>query len=401
MGHRYTKVTPITDDGVYDKHLSISHQPGTNRAVQHLHPCDETPVRAERGGGDRRGVCGGEELEEKGGGGEERGDRELKEASRVQEKRKRGKWWRRLISILTPAKKPLPESPSCQQCNEGEQMKVAWARKSSDDYIFSHYTIGDKLGKGGFGVVYEGKRLEDGLKVAVKYVTKGQDTECISIPDHPNPLPKEIALTILANKGPSDPHIIKLLDWQDHEDHYVLILECPSPCENLEEFLYHRGGTLDENTTRHIMEQAIHAADLCCQRGVFHRDVKLENLLINKETSEVKLIDFGCADILKKSSYKTYDGTDAYAPPEYKLKGKYYGKPATVFSLGMVMFALLCGHFPTHYDIFQLKYKRYTYIQPSRSKDCCGLLRELLNPHYSERISLSQILSHNWFKVYI
>ncbi|XP_056312713.1 serine/threonine-protein kinase pim-2-like [Danio aesculapii] len=312
-----------------------------------------------------------------------------------------GKWWRRLISIFKPAKKPLPESPSCLQCNEGEHRKVAWTGKSSDDYIFSHYTIGDELGKGGFGVVYEGKRLDDGLKVAVKYVTKRQDTECITIPDHPNPLPKEIALTILANKGPSDPHIIKLLDWQDHEDHYVLILECPSPCENLEEFLYHHGDTLNESTTRHIMKQAIHAADLCCQRGIFHRDVKLENLLINKETLEVKLIDFGCADILKKSSYRTYNGTEAYAPPEYKLKGKYYGKPATVFSLGMVMFTLLCGHFPTHYDIFQLKYKRYSYIQPRQSKDCCRLLRELLNPYQNERICLSQILSHNWFKVYI
>lgn len=152
MGHRYTKVTPITDDGVYDQHLSIPHQPGTNRAVQHLHPCDETPVCAEGGGGGggeelgEKGGGGGEELEEKDGGevleekggggggegGEERGERELEEACRVQEKRKKGKWWRRLISIFKPTKKPLPESPSCQQCNEGEQRKVAWAGKSSD-----------------------------------------------------------------------------------------------------------------------------------------------------------------------------------------------------------------------------------------------------------------------------
>ncbi|KAL0179058.1 hypothetical protein M9458_024500, partial [Cirrhinus mrigala] len=100
-----------------------------------------------------------------------------------------------------------------------------------------------------------------------------------------------IALTLLANNGHHVPQIIRLLDWTDHPDHFVMVLECPSPCENLVD--------LDEDTVRHIMWQAAHAANVCCLRRVLHRDVKLENLLINRETSEVKLIDFGCGDILR------------------------------------------------------------------------------------------------------
>ncbi|XP_016100989.1 serine/threonine-protein kinase pim-1-like [Sinocyclocheilus grahami] len=322
------------------------------------------------------------------------------------------------------------------------------------DYIFSRYTIGDQLGKGGFGVVYEGRRLEDDLNVntnntlsshqmfvlshplvALKYVTKTQHTECIFFPDHPVPLPKEIALTILANKGPSVPEIIRLLDWQDHPDHFVMVLECSSPCENLVEFMRCHSGSLDEETARQNMWQSaqrckhvlhprsaqlgkggfgvvyegrrladdlkvalkyvtktahrmyihcvtvealmkkqhgkscgsrLNAANMCCLRGVLHRDVKLDNLLINRETSEVKLIDFGCGDILRRSPYKSYHGTAVYSPPEYHSRGKYYGRPATVWSPGGLMFTMLCGRFPSDYDLFLLHYKHWS--KPGLSK---------------------------------
>ncbi|RXN10821.1 serine threonine- kinase pim-2-like protein [Labeo rohita] len=267
---------------------------------------------------------------------------------------------------------------------------------SVNDYIFSRYTVGDQLGKGGSGVVYEGRRLDDDLKVALKYVTKTENTECIFIPDHPNPLPKEIALTILANKGPSVPEIIRLLDWTDHPDHFVMVLECPSPCENLHQFIRRHGGSLDEETTRQIMRQAAHAANMCCLRRVLHRDVKLQNLLINRETSEVKLIDFGCGDILRRTPYRSYSGTAAYSPPEYHSRGKYYGGPATVWSLGILMFTLLCGRFPCDYDLFLLEYKQRS--KPGLSKECCDLLRRLLHEKPSRRLGLGQIMSHNWFK---
>ncbi|RXN07045.1 serine threonine- kinase pim-2-like protein [Labeo rohita] len=234
------------------------------------------------------------------------------------------------------------------------------------DYIFSRYSVGDQLGKGTFGVVYEGRRLEDGLKVALKYVTKTQNMECIFIPDFPAPLPKEIALTFLANNGHHVPQIIRLLDWTDHPDHFVMVLECPSPCENLVEFVRRHGGSLDEDTVRNIMWQAALAANVCCLRRVLHRDVKLENLLINRETSVVKLIDFGCGDILRRSPYGSYYGTAVYSPPEYNSWGMYYGRPATVWSLGIVMFTLLCGHFPSDFDLFLLQYKQF--CKPGLSK---------------------------------
>nr|XP_021332678.1 serine/threonine-protein kinase pim-1-like isoform X2 [Danio rerio] len=218
----------------------------------------------------------------------------------------------------------------------------------------------------------------------MKVVLKSSDMDYLSIPGHPTPLPLEVALTILANNGQTVPQIIQMLEWQERPDSYTMILERPSPCEDLFDFLERHGGTLSENMARHIMWQVVQAAHMCCQRGVLHRDIKLEKLLINKETHEVKLIDFGCGDLLKTSAYATFcglycsslqfeilllqhhilnsisfltvtneenllfSGIEDYCPPEYRSCGRDFGKAATVWSLGVLLYELLCGEPPKH-----------------------------------------------------
>ncbi|KAL0172204.1 hypothetical protein M9458_032515 [Cirrhinus mrigala] len=104
---------------VYEQHPSTPPKPSTNMAVQHPHPCDETPVGA--GGG---------------GGGEKEEEEERKEEGGVKEKRK-SKWWQRLRSFFRAAKKH-PKSSSGQgeveqqQQDDREKRKVAWAGRSSD-----------------------------------------------------------------------------------------------------------------------------------------------------------------------------------------------------------------------------------------------------------------------------
>lgn len=87
-----------------------------------------------------------------------------------------------------------------------------------------------------------------------------------------------------------------------------MVLERPSPCQDLGNYVQRFGGTLTEDLAWLVMWQATYAADMCCRRGVFHRDIKLNNLLINPETLEVKLIDFGCGDLLRESGYGVFCG---------------------------------------------------------------------------------------------
>ncbi|KTG47756.1 hypothetical protein cypCar_00015840 [Cyprinus carpio] len=268
---------------------------------------------------------------------------------------------------------------------------------TTEDDILSRYEIGKMLGEGGFGCVYEGKRLEDGLEVAVKIASKPRNMKYIYVPSHPAPLPLEIGLLLLVNKEPRVPEIIQLLDWQDQPERYIMVMERPSPCKDLWDYVMLQGGFLSEDIARFIMAQATKAAHTCCQRGVFHRDIKLENLLINPETLEVKLIDFGCGDLLQDSGYERFCGTPEYCPPEYYMDHKYHGKPTTVWSLGVLLFMLVCGRYPEPRDVELIDYG--VWFEPDLSNECRHLIRSLLNESPSQRIGFGEILLHDWFKV--
>ncbi|CAM4732566.1 unnamed protein product [Leuciscus chuanchicus] len=174
-----------------------------------------------------------------------------------------------------------------------------------------------------------------GYPVAVKFVRKTPDSKYISTPFHPEPLPLEIALAVISNRGPSCPNIIQMLDWQDDPEHYVMIMELLLPSMDMHTFLKLNGGILKEPTAQQIMRQVIMPLAFAVIGGVFHGDIKLTNLLTNLSTLEVKLIDFGCGDLLRDSAYMSLRGTKPYIPPEYYDTGKYHAKLATVFPLGI------------------------------------------------------------------
>ncbi|KAK2914141.1 hypothetical protein Q8A67_002540 [Cirrhinus molitorella] len=264
-------------------------------------------------------------------------------------------------------------------------------------YIMRRYEIGPKLGEGGFGLVYAGTRREDGLKVAVKFSVKAPDMLYITVPGHPKRLPLEIGLTLMANKGSSAPEIIKLLDWQEDTDQFIMVMERPFPCMDLFSFMELHGGTLHERTARRIMWQVVRAANACCENGVFHRDIKLENLLVNPDTMEVKLIDFGCGTLMKKVAYKVFCGTREYFPPEFKFTGKYYAKPTTVWSLGILLFEMVCGYLPSAEDLFMTTANIWT--SPGLSQKCCELICDCLQPKPKKRLALEKMHLHDWFKV--
>ncbi|KAG1947362.1 serine/threonine-protein kinase pim-2 [Pimephales promelas] len=268
---------------------------------------------------------------------------------------------------------------------------------STEDDILSRFEIGEMLGEGGYGSVYEGKRLEDGLEVAVKFVKKTESMEFINIPGHPTPLPLEVGLLTLVNRGPKVREIIELVDWQDQPDQYIMVLERPSHCKDLFDFLEDHEDSLNEETARRIMAQAAMAAHMSCRRGVFHSDIKLENLLINTETLEVKLIDFGCGSFLQESAYDVFCGTKVYCPPEFFTEGTYHAKPATVWSLGVLLFELVCGRVPESEDLEKIEDDIWS--EPGLSNECCHLIRSLLQENPSRRIGLGKIIFHKWFKV--
>nr|XP_021324348.1 serine/threonine-protein kinase PKH2 [Danio rerio] len=243
--------------------------------------------------------------------------------------------------------------------------------KDEDTHIIEinsqHYKIGAELGKGGFGTVFAGTRLEDGLQVAVKIVDS-KAMRLIKVGGFEKPLPSEIALHYLATKGPRVKQIAELLDWKVEAERYIIVVERLIPSMNLREFLIDNKEDTPEDLVRKIMFNVTIAAHTCCQRGVFHSDIKLENLLINPETFEVKLIDFGCSVLLTKDCYHHYSGTRLFAPPEFLNTGRYHGEPATVWSLGILQFLLLFKKYPVVVDLFKLHNRDIEFARGSKGE---------------------------------
>ncbi|XP_036435641.1 serine/threonine-protein kinase pim-2-like [Colossoma macropomum] len=270
-------------------------------------------------------------------------------------------------------------------------------KKATESETFdSRYDVGDKLGEGCFGSVYEGRRISDGLQVAIKFVLKWETDRYVYSPVESKAVPVEVALLQITSQPPVCQNIVQLIEWFDEPEEYILILERPHPCVDLERFMLNLGNRLDEETARAIMVQAVEAASQCSTRGVLHRDMKGENFLINTDTSEVKLIDFGCGDLIKTTEYDRYAGTLLYCPPEFFVSRKYHADPATVWSLGVLLFRMVCGYLPfadrakTKLGIFNIK--------DGLSKECCNLISWCLEWYPSQRPSLQQITEHEWFQ---
>ncbi|KPP72153.1 hypothetical protein Z043_108878 [Scleropages formosus] len=260
----------------------------------------------------------------------------------------------------------------------------------------ARYTVGGLIGKGGCGAVFDGIRKCDRRRVAIKYVPKTDKYQYLQLPEDTGPIPMEVALMQILSHPPNCCYILQLLEWIEKPDHYILVLEQPFPCQDMLDFIARRGGHFEESTAQVIMNQVVLAVKYCRDRGVLHRDIKLENILVQTDTMKIKLIDFGCGDLLQDTVYSTFAGTKFYCPPEWMLDGEYLGGPATIWSLGVLLFELVCGGVPfkNKKEIIagQLRFK------DSVSEKCRNLICWCLQHNPSKRPVLEQILQHDWMK---
>lgn len=104
----------------------------------------------------------------------------------------------------------------------------------------------------------------------------------------------------IASKPPRCENVLELLEWFDMPTAFVLVLERPIPCMDLRKFCdSHTDGHLPEYKAREVLRQVIRAVRHCVERGVLHEDIRSSNILVNTDTLEVKLIDFGCGKLLQ------------------------------------------------------------------------------------------------------
>lgn len=254
------------------------------------------------------------------------------------------------------------------------------------------YLVKRRIQSGGFGQVYEAVNERLGLPVAIKTIK----TAKLQLKNGRRHLDAELAIL----QTVSHPNIIKLIESFSTNDYKFIVME------------YAEGGDLHdlvaqrqicEAEARSFFRQIIRAMEFCHLNGFAHRDLKLENFVLNE--SVVKLIDFGLAKHYSENNFdlmKTSCGTVKYIDPELIRARSYAGEVADVWSLGVVLYYLLAGRPPfDEFEELTLVLKgiqtRAFKLPPQVSKDGQDLIKLLLEPSVVKRLSLAEIKCHKWF----
>jgi protein-serine/threonine kinase len=301
---------------------------------------------------------------------------------------------------------------------------------------FGDFILGNTIGEGEFGKVKLGWKQDSNVQVAIKLIKRD------SVGSNPSRLAK-IRREVTILRGLQHPNIVRLFDMVETERYIGIILEYASGGELFDYILNHR--YLKDQSARRLFSQLISGVGYLHKKGIVHRDLKLENLLLDRNRNII-ITDFGFAntfdpleelsreeelnitdkeyvkrmglDKVKQDGTRKGDlmqtscGSPCYAAPELVVSdAPYTGRKVDVWSCGVILYAMLAGYLPfdddpanPEGDNINLLYKYIVstplvfpeYVTP-HARD---LLRRILVPNPRKRADLFEVARHTWLSEY-
>ncbi|EEB05349.2 CAMK/CAMKL/AMPK protein kinase Ppk9 [Schizosaccharomyces japonicus yFS275] len=252
------------------------------------------------------------------------------------------------------------------------------------------WQLGRTLGRGSFCKVKLGVHCETHQRAALKMISKADLMDPVL---HTRMLREVYFLRHLHH-----PNIIGLYQVLSTSQHVVLALEFMEM--DLHSLLITRK-KLNDDDARTIFRQIVFAIDYCHAHSVAHRDLKLENILLNKDL-HVKLTDFGLSNVMQDGTFLTTAcGTPHYAAPEV-IQGRYYdGSDVDVWGCGILLYVMLVGSFPFEdlmiTNVLSRVCKGQYDIPSYVSRGAADLIRQMLVVLPTHRIRVAGIVQHPWF----
>ena len=246
------------------------------------------------------------------------------------------------------------------------------------------------LGEGSFGRVKLAIHMKTGKQVAFKMINKSKlDVAGVC------KVLREIAIMKLLNH----PNIIKLLQVIHTETFIYIVMEYVSGGEVYDYLAHH--GRMREEVARSKFRQIISAVHYCHEKSIVHRDLKLENVLLD-EAMNIKLIDFGFSSKFTPGvRMDTFCGSLSYSAPELFLAQKYDGPKVDVWSLGVMLFVMATGSLPfggskaSALQVKQLASKGNFSIPFYVSQDLRNLLAKMIVVDPQRRATLETVMKDN------
>eukprot|EP01119_Soliformovum_irregulare_P004419 TRINITY_DN15412_c0_g1_i1.p1 TRINITY_DN15412_c0_g1~~TRINITY_DN15412_c0_g1_i1.p1 ORF type:complete len:257 (+),score=52.76 TRINITY_DN15412_c0_g1_i1:219-989(+) len=188
--------------------------------------------------------------------------------------------------------------------------------------------------------------------------------------------------------------------WEDQENHYLL-MNFIKGIDLITLMEARNDSPLTEVMAREIFKQLMDAVLHMHSKGVAHRDLKLDNVMVDSE-GNVRVIDFGFCKTGGASHCTDRVGSIEYTAPEMFSKKPYNGYSADVYSIGIILFTLLCGHFPYSKEeiksIMSGKEVPLNFPVCSVSLNAQNLICRMLETDPRKRIAVEQINQHAWLK---
>lgn len=255
---------------------------------------------------------------------------------------------------------------------------------SSKLRVVGNYTLHRTIGRGTYGKVRLATHRLTGTRVAVKQIPKRHIPSLIREIHHHRRL--------------HHPHILQLYEVLQTESYVCMVTELCTGGE-LYDLVVERG-SLSECEALHIFGQLCLGVSYIHEQGIVHRDLKLENILLDSEHN-VKISDFGFTRAVEPHQWlDTRCGTMAYAPPEMLTGARYQGPAVDIWSLGVILYTLLCGYLPFDDESEAVMQHRIVHSAPelpgTLSPEAHDILTQLLHKDPSQRPSTRSLLHHSW-----